>query len=65
MEDQNKRDQVMRTKTDEDGYFKVTVPQGNYKVLVSGRAGYNDAFLGGECMDQTRQYGSHNKVFIT
>lgn len=38
-----KLSQVIRTTTDEEGKFVVSLPTGNYVLLVRGRAGFNEA----------------------
>ena len=37
--------QILITETDENGVFRIAVPHpGEYSILASGRAGFNDAF---------------------
>jgi hypothetical protein len=41
--------QILTTEADENGMFKITVPHpGEYIILASGRAGFNDAFWDGD-----------------
>jgi hypothetical protein len=40
---ENRSSQIVTGSTDEEGMIRMTVPHGMYRLLVRGRAGFNDA----------------------
>jgi hypothetical protein len=46
---QDKSNQLLSTKADEDGNFEIAIPRpGVYYILAHGRVGFNDAFWGSD-----------------
>lgn len=57
-QDNKKEEQIVKTKTDEDGYFSVSLPAGRkYHVYARGRAGFNESYWDGDRV--TVQPGAH------
>jgi phosphopantetheinyl transferase (holo-ACP synthase) len=48
-QDNKKQDQIVKTQTDEDGYFSVSLPaRKKYHIYARGRAGFNEAYWDGD-----------------